>query len=643
MLLSRRLLCNILLAFQLVSEIRAQDEFSSSSVTESDSPVSAVTVEAPFSSSLGDAPTPTELSTVPTEPSVPTPPVEPDTSLTSPPETTTAPDVSPTSPLPESSTAVIEITSSSPTDSLTTSPTSSSSTTATEPDSDDAVETDFATPDGYVQVSAESFTDDNVPLEQMNHGTPDPIVLSAAESAELAVMEGDFYADIVQNSPVPGTTPVTLPEVSCSSSTSRLVRRKKTCKTYQSFSFNVFFHYFWAPSTAPEGTPKNAGLSRADWEARINLQMDLLKTIFNPLGIYPMYNSKLYQYKCLKFTDHQKTQANRAYNRKIMADLRKGTDATLNVFLVNAINSDSFSEALGKTHAVSGYAEVVKSVETAGDGIIMDHNRLGNEKRNTLVHELGHWLGLEHTFGNPGSLCTLDDGLLDTTRTSGDPATISNCEQVACDGTAPARIVNWMSYASCRGYNTDGTLTDRGFTNDQKARMFARYLRYRAGITNACGKDPGVSKRRHEEEDDDDILSRRQSAAPISSLTNIRDGTCPRPGAPIPGTVHAAASEPPADLAAPPPALRESLVTAVAASPAAAASSTVSGVAGVTSAASVATTGPPTRTTSTAGATTTSASGAGGSSLVVPLALLASVQSCLLLYSSSVWGVLIWS
>lgn len=75
----------------------------------------------------------------------------------------------------------------------------------------------------------------------------------------------------------------------------------------------------------------------------------------------------------------------------------------------------------------------------------MDQARLGNEAQNTLVHEAGHWLGLEHTFGDLGSLCTLDDGLLDTTRTSGDIYVVFECFQIPCDIDATRRIENWMS------------------------------------------------------------------------------------------------------------------------------------------------------------------------------------------------------
>jgi len=124
-------------------------------------------------------------------------------------------------------------------------------------------------------------------------------------------------------------------------------------------------------------------------------------------------------------------------------------------------------------------------------------------------------------------------------------------------------------------------MTKVGFTNDQKARMFARYLLYRAGIKNACSKDPTVSRR----DDIWEIFARQNQQ--VSSMQNIKDGTCPKPGDPIPGTVHATPNDG-ADLSQPDSG--SAGVTTVAAE-AQAPTATISGVAGVTSAAAGTATG----------------------------------------------------
>ncbi|KAG4414011.1 hypothetical protein IFR04_012878 [Cadophora malorum] len=500
---------------------------------------------------------------------------EPTESITAVPETTSpssAEVLTPTSAPALSSTAIVNSESTAETLSISTLASSGTESSTSIPSTSTAG-TDEPSETGYPQddlpsVAAESFTDENVDIEQSNHGTPEPIVLSTEESIQLAVMESEFYTDIAQNDPVPGSQPITLPDVSCGGS-SRLARRQKpACRTIRSFSFQV---YFW--SVFQPGNPMNTWAKTSVWESRIKLQMDFLKAVYNPLGIYPIYSGSIRFLNNTAFCNNEKK--NRDANFAFMARNRRGKASDLNVFMTDSITWDS-----GKP--VNGYARVVsKTNRGTGDGIVLDQARLGNEKRNTLTHEIGHWLGLEHTFGDVGSLCTLDDGLLDTTRTSGSSRVVYECEQVACSGSTPGRIENHMSYSRCRGADISGGMTKVGFTNDQKARMFARYLLYRAGIKNACSKDPTVSRR----DDIWEIFARQNQQ--VSSMQNIKDGTCPKPGDPIPGTVHATPNDG-ADLSQPDSG--SAGVTTVAAE-AQAPTATISGVAGVTSAAAGTATG----------------------------------------------------
>lgn len=65
--------------------------------------------------------------------------------------------------------------------------------------------------------------------------------------------------------------------------------------------------------------------------------------------------------------------------------------------------------------------------------------------------------------------------------------------------------------------------------------MFARFLKYRRNITDACVQDPTVQIPRG--------IKRRVDGT-VPSMQNLKDGTCPIPGAPIPGTVYASAVGP---------------------------------------------------------------------------------------------------
>jgi len=109
------------------------------------------------------------------------------------------------------------------------------------------------------------------------------------------------------------------------------------------------------------------------------------------------------------------------------------------------------------------------------DGLVIDYDYgLGNGAR-TATHEVGHYLGLLHPWGDGG--CGSDDGIDDTPVT--DEATFScantnlmNCGQLT-------QYENFMDYADC----------SLMFTNDQSAEMNGILNGARAGLlnTNACG------------------------------------------------------------------------------------------------------------------------------------------------------------
>ena len=87
------------------------------------------------------------------------------------------------------------------------------------------------------------------------------------------------------------------------------------------------------------------------------------------------------------------------------------------------------------------------------DGVAVNAHHFGETGREgpyslgrTLTHELGHFLGLYHTWGpndHDADGCELDDFCTDTPPTR---ARLSGCSpQLACDGT-PAMIENYMDY-----------------------------------------------------------------------------------------------------------------------------------------------------------------------------------------------------
>ena len=108
------------------------------------------------------------------------------------------------------------------------------------------------------------------------------------------------------------------------------------------------------------------------------------------------------------------------------------------------------------------------------DGIVMRSDYVGSigtssaSKSRTLTHEVGHWLNLDHTWGNSNSPgdpenCNMDDNVSDTPNTIGH--TSCNLSAGTC-GSELDNVQNYMEYSYC----------SRMFTEGQANRMRAALL-----------------------------------------------------------------------------------------------------------------------------------------------------------------------
>lgn len=115
----------------------------------------------------------------------------------------------------------------------------------------------------------------------------------------------------------------------------------------------------------------------------------------------------------------------------------------------------------------AGYAFFPSSVEGMNrfrDGIIIRHNYISDigtsspYNSRALTHEIGHYLGLSHTWGptnDPGLVgnCATDDGIDDTPNTMG--WTTCNLAGKTCD-TILDNVQNFMEYSYCFNMYTQG-------------------------------------------------------------------------------------------------------------------------------------------------------------------------------------------
>jgi hypothetical protein len=137
---------------------------------------------------------------------------------------------------------------------------------------------------------------------------------------------------------------------------------------------------------------------------------------------------------------------------------------------------------------LAGYSSLPGS-DASKDGLVMDFGAFGvlnsgngYDLGKTAVHEVGHWLGLKHLWGDEN--CG-DDGVSDTPKqasyTSGCPSTI----RITCgNGPNGDMYMNYMDFTSDVCMNL--------FTNGQKARM--RALFGTGGFRNAILSSKGLDQ-----------------------------------------------------------------------------------------------------------------------------------------------------
>jgi hypothetical protein len=145
------------------------------------------------------------------------------------------------------------------------------------------------------------------------------------------------------------------------------------------------------------------------------------------------------------------------------------SDKYLNIWIVPKIRSTTFQE-------IEGYTNPPGS-NSSKDGVVIKYSEFGSNvytagKGRTATHEIGHWLNLNHIWGNslPIFTCTGDDGVDDTPKQ--DNAT-SECPDVnnppiSCNnGPNGNMFMNYMDYTDDECMNM--------FTLGQKDRMLALF------------------------------------------------------------------------------------------------------------------------------------------------------------------------
>ncbi len=141
----------------------------------------------------------------------------------------------------------------------------------------------------------------------------------------------------------------------------------------------------------------------------------------------------------------------------------------LNIWVVNDIDKGVLGYAYlpgnAINRAVDGFVVVHRAFGTLGTAVFPYNGGMSS------VHEIGHWLGLNHPWGpsnadDPNGSCELDDGLADTPHTRRENYACSmtrNSCYSSQDDDLPDMVENYMDYSPDACQNI--------FTNEQTARM----------------------------------------------------------------------------------------------------------------------------------------------------------------------------
>ncbi|MEP7324135.1 MAG: zinc-dependent metalloprotease [Saprospiraceae bacterium] len=144
---------------------------------------------------------------------------------------------------------------------------------------------------------------------------------------------------------------------------------------------------------------------------------------------------------------------------------------------------------VGKLDNIFGRSTIGGNVPVvAEDGIVIDPDYFNSDLKTnkfgrTLVHEMGHYLGLLHIWGLSIGDCTEDDGLADTPPQEGPYYDCPKYPQMSCN--ASNMFMNYMDFVDdiCMHF----------FTKDQVKVMSNTLLASRqslAGGMSACSKQP---------------------------------------------------------------------------------------------------------------------------------------------------------
>ncbi|HKR05456.1 MAG TPA: M43 family zinc metalloprotease [Bacteroidia bacterium] len=144
---------------------------------------------------------------------------------------------------------------------------------------------------------------------------------------------------------------------------------------------------------------------------------------------------------------------------------------------------------------ILGYAEYPTSVNSETDGIVINYQAFGRLGSNlkpqynlgrTATHEIGHWLNLQHTWGDDAGACNGNDNIDDTPNQGDATYGCPSYPHVSCANEPDGDMfMNYMDYTDDKCMML--------FTTDQRSRMDAAITTFRDTLYDAASYAESVT------------------------------------------------------------------------------------------------------------------------------------------------------